>query len=170
MSTLLTDMTDEELNVTLNQLFPSNPPPKRNRNRRRFGAPPPKRRHTSIQPKKPYIPITEPITATETVTIQETITATEAIAQPIPTLITTSPSSVADPFAYVMDGFDNFIAPGIVAESKSLVAIRRGLYRRAVAEFATDEIKAMSALRSITVEDILTIILSSVHKSGLILV
>ena len=168
MSTLLTDMTDEELNVTLSQLFPSNPTPKRNRNRRRFGPPPPKRKHTSIQPKKPYTPVTEPITPTETITAVEAITAIDA-ALPIPTIATT-PSSVTDPFAYVMDVYDNFIAPGIVAETKTLEAIRRGLYRRAVAEFATDEIKAISALRSITVEDILTIILSSVHKSGLILV
>ena len=101
---------------------------------------------------------------------------TTAIAQTIPdlpVLVTangpTQPA-ITNPLDYVLDVYDNYVAPGITGNSPTLEKIRRALYRRAVAEFAREEIRILSAAQQINVEDLMTITVSSLNKAGLQLV
>ena len=176
-------MTAEELDDFTNTLFPK-PEPKQKpkshttkRKSRRSHGPAPIRRKVEGAGRfkkegDPKIYIPDPQVPEPPILSAEIPLTTEP--QPIPSLITSinslSVSTVADPGAYVLDVFDNFIAPGIFATSPTLEIIRRAIYRRAVAEFAQEEIKLMSALHTISVEDILTIVMASVNKAGLILI
>ena len=185
MPKLLTDMTPEEIDVYAEQLFNLKPKPtvlpkptsthapKRKSGSHRHGAP--KRNRVGVNRKpqpKIYVDDISPVTINCPPRPEHIIPDLPPEPQP-PTIV--SPvnlliSSVADPAAYVLDVFDNFLAPGIGATSPTLEIIRRAIYRRAVGEFATEEIKLMSALHSICVEDILTITMASVNKAGLILI
>ena len=89
---------------------------------------------------------------------------------PIPVLITPAIQfhpTLTDPRDYILDMYDNFIAPGITAGSLMHEKIRRAVYRRAIAEFASEEIRTMSALHVISVEDIMNILMSAISKVGL---
>ena len=153
MTQLLTDMSEEEMNVALEQLFPSKPIPKRKRGPR-------------VKPIAHNTSLLQPGTVSIT-----TQTAPQSNQEPIeqtkPQLVC---STVSDPREYVLDVFDQFISPGISATTPTMEKIRRLIFRRAVAEFAIEEIRRVSAQHTLSLDDIFNIAISSANKAGVILV
>lgn len=92
--------------------------------------------------------------------IEKMATLTSSIA-PIPT----NPSQL-DVRSYVAEVFENIIAPNIIGATPTTSHIRRMIYRRALLENAETEARLLS---TITPEDIFDICLSSIRKSGLML-
>ena len=190
MSQLLTDMSAEEIDVYADQIFHPKPKPailpkptikpvpKRKSGGSHRHGPAPKRKRVrghvrKVEPKSSIDTpnLVFPISNVELPHLLQLISPVPPPIEPPPALVSSvTCSTVADPGAYVLDVFDNFIAPGIVATPPNLEIIRRAIYRRAVAEFGAEEIRLMSAMHSISVEDIVTITMASVNKAGLILI
>ena len=75
-----------------------------------------------------------------------------------------------DPLAYILDSFDNLIAPQIVhppSSTPSIIGVRRFLYRK---KFLEETLKILSCANEITnIEQLVNIVVSACNNSGIYL-
>ena len=126
----------------------------------------PKKKRSKPKPKKPVSPPSPP----PPILFPKSTVAEYTLVTPPPIPIPIEPrSTLADPKGYVLEMYDRYIEPKIVADNPLTQHMKRDIYRRAVGEIAAGELTNVGAVGFLTAEDILNLTILSVRKAGIII-